>query len=81
MHVAFFPHEGLVSPPIEHVLPGISLQVLKELAGRLGIAFVSREMTADEFAACRRGISNQHAQLPAAGDPVQRPADRHRTTG
>jgi branched-subunit amino acid aminotransferase/4-amino-4-deoxychorismate lyase len=24
--------------------------VLKELAGRLGIAFTSREMTADEFA-------------------------------
>jgi branched-chain amino acid aminotransferase len=48
--VAYFPSEGLVSPPIEHVLPGISLQVLKELAGRLGIAFISREMTADEFA-------------------------------
>jgi branched-chain amino acid aminotransferase len=48
--VAYFPSEGLVSPPIEHVLPGISLQVLKELAGRLEISFISREMTADEFA-------------------------------
>ena len=47
--VAFFPNVGLVSPPIDQVLPGISLQVLTELAGRLGIAFTFRALTAEEF--------------------------------
>ena len=78
--VAFYPREGLVSPPIEHVLPGISLQVLKELAGRLGIAFVARELTADEFAAAS-GAADQHAQLPAAGNATERSADRHGKPG
>lgn len=41
---------GLVSPPIAGVLPGISLQVVTELANRLGIPFVNRELTAEEFA-------------------------------
>jgi branched-chain amino acid aminotransferase len=73
--VAFFPHEGLVSPPIEHVLPGISLQVLKELAGRLGIPFVARELTADEFAAAGEGFltSTPNCLLPATqlnGRPI-----------
>jgi branched-chain amino acid aminotransferase len=53
--VAHFPNEGLVSPPRSQVLPGISLQVLIELAGRLGISFVERQIregdlaTADEL--------------------------------
>ncbi len=73
--VAFYPREGLVSPPIEHVLPGISLQVLKELAGRLGIAFVARELTADEFAAASEGFltSTPNCLLPATqlnGRPI-----------
>ena len=38
--VAYFASEGLVSPPRSQVLPGISLQVLIELAGRLNIPFV-----------------------------------------
>jgi len=48
--VAYFDHEGLISPPISQVLPGISLQVIKELAGRLSIAFINRDISADEFA-------------------------------
>ncbi len=48
--VAFFRNEGLVSPPISQVLPGISLQVMTELAGRIGTAFVHRDLTPEEFA-------------------------------
>lgn len=40
---------GLVSPPIAGVLPGISLQVVTELANRLGIPFVNRKLTTEEF--------------------------------
>lgn len=46
--------EGLVSPPIEKVLPGISLEVIASLAGELGLPMVYRELlpadlaTADE---------------------------------
>jgi branched-chain amino acid aminotransferase len=73
--VAFYPREGLVSPPIEHVLPGISLQVLKELAGRLGIAFVAREIGSDEFATASEGFltSTPNYLLPATqlnGRPI-----------
>jgi branched-chain amino acid aminotransferase len=47
--VAYFRNEGLVSPPIEQVLPGISLQVVTELAGRLSVPFVHRDLTPEEF--------------------------------
>ncbi|HTQ40811.1 MAG TPA: aminotransferase class IV [Pirellulales bacterium] len=47
--VAWYAKEGLISPPIPQVLPGISLQVVTELAGRLGIPFVTRDLTPDEF--------------------------------
>jgi branched-subunit amino acid aminotransferase/4-amino-4-deoxychorismate lyase len=48
--LAYFEKEGLVSPPIADVLPGISLQVVSELAGRLGIPFSHRKMKPDELA-------------------------------
>jgi branched-chain amino acid aminotransferase len=47
--VAYFSQQGLVSPPIPQVLPGISLQVITELAGRLDIPFATREIAPDEF--------------------------------
>jgi branched-subunit amino acid aminotransferase/4-amino-4-deoxychorismate lyase len=42
-------HEGLSTPPEDHVLVGISLGVVHELAGRLGIPFMRRRMTPDEL--------------------------------
>jgi branched-subunit amino acid aminotransferase/4-amino-4-deoxychorismate lyase len=42
---------GLVSPPKERILPGVTVAVLEELAGRLGIAFSHRDLTADDVAA------------------------------
>lgn len=48
--LAYFPGEGLVSPPHEHILPGISVAVAKELAGRLGIPFGERALRPDDLA-------------------------------
>lgn len=48
--LAYFEKEGLVSPPIADVLPGISLQVVSELAGRLGIKFTHRKMLPEDLA-------------------------------
>jgi branched-subunit amino acid aminotransferase/4-amino-4-deoxychorismate lyase len=48
--IAFFSNEGLISPPILQVLPGISMQVVTELAGRLNIRFINRDLTPEEFA-------------------------------
>ena len=41
--------EGIISPRMEKVLPGVSVAVLKELAESNGIAFVERDLTLDEF--------------------------------
>jgi len=48
--LAYFPGEGLVSPPAEKVLRGISLAVVGELAHRLGIGFVQRPLRPEELA-------------------------------
>jgi branched-subunit amino acid aminotransferase/4-amino-4-deoxychorismate lyase len=47
--VAYYEGEGLVSPPASHALPGISLEVVKELGGRFSTAFVARDLTPEEF--------------------------------
>jgi branched-subunit amino acid aminotransferase/4-amino-4-deoxychorismate lyase len=41
--------EGLVSPPNEHILWGVSLSTVEELAGRLDIPFVARRVSVEEF--------------------------------
>ena len=38
----------IVSPPLESILDGISLKVVMELCGRLGIPFVQRSISLDE---------------------------------
>ena len=48
--LAYYEKEGLIAPPTADVLPGISLQVVSELAGRLGIAFAHRKMSPDDLA-------------------------------
>jgi branched-subunit amino acid aminotransferase/4-amino-4-deoxychorismate lyase len=41
--------EGLVSPPPEHILFGVSVHVVQELAARLGLPFITRPLTVDEL--------------------------------
>jgi branched-subunit amino acid aminotransferase/4-amino-4-deoxychorismate lyase len=41
--------EGLVSPPPDHILSGVSLGVVEELAAELGMPFVTRPLTVDEL--------------------------------
>lgn len=43
--------EGLSSPPDDHILVGISLGVVHELAGRLGIPFMRRRISVADLAA------------------------------
>ncbi|TWT74435.1 D-alanine aminotransferase [Posidoniimonas polymericola] len=44
-------HEGVISPPIEKVLPGVSVAVVRELADSLGTPFIERDLTIGEFRA------------------------------
>lgn len=41
--------EGLVSPPKEKILPGVSIAVIAELAGAVQIPFNHRDLTVDEL--------------------------------
>lgn len=47
--VAYFQDEGIVSPVIAKVLPGVSIAVLRELADAAGMPFLERDMTIEEF--------------------------------
>jgi branched-chain amino acid aminotransferase len=47
--VVYRPDEGLVSPPEERILAGVSLGVIKELAAVLNVPFVMRHLGVDEF--------------------------------
>ena len=47
--VIFREGEGLVSPPHDHILFGVSLGVVQELAATIDTPFVTRRLTADEF--------------------------------
>jgi branched-subunit amino acid aminotransferase/4-amino-4-deoxychorismate lyase len=42
--------EGLISPPAERILPGVTVAVVEELAGQHGIPFVHRELTPNDVA-------------------------------
>ena len=48
--VIYHTDDGLISPPREKVLPGISLAVLLALADELGVSHHERELTADDVA-------------------------------
>ncbi|QDU89969.1 D-alanine aminotransferase [Pirellulimonas nuda] len=67
--------EGIVSPVMAKVLPGVSVGVVRELASRLGTPFVERDMlpedlaTADEVWLCSTSV----CMLPATrfnGGPI-----------
>lgn len=42
--------EGLISPPKEHILPGVSVAVVAELAATLGLPLVHRDLRVDDVA-------------------------------
>lgn len=48
--IAYFPDRGLVTPQLAKVLPGVSQQVVFELARELGIPHVEQDLTPEEFA-------------------------------
>ncbi len=43
--------EGIVSPRLSQVLPGVSVAVLRELAEAVGVRFVERDISVEEFQA------------------------------
>ena len=49
--LVYYRDVGLVSPPKEMILPGVSAATVEELAGRLGIPFSFRSLTDDDVAA------------------------------
>lgn len=49
--LAYLPNEGLVSPPHDRILPGISVATAKGLAGELGIPFGERDLRTEDLRA------------------------------
>jgi branched-chain amino acid aminotransferase len=49
--LVYFRNEGLVSPPRERILPGVTVAVLEELAGSIGIPFSRRDLTVGDVTA------------------------------
>jgi branched-subunit amino acid aminotransferase/4-amino-4-deoxychorismate lyase len=41
--------EGFVSPPVDYILPGVSLGVVKELAQKLDVPFTMRPLTVEQL--------------------------------
>ncbi len=67
--LALYRGEGLVSPPLDTVLPGISLAVAGELAARLDIPLVYRHFGPDELASVDEALL---ASTPFCLLPVSR---------
>ena len=47
--VFFFPNEGLVTPPADSILPGISMATLEDLAKQAGYTWVQRPLRPEEI--------------------------------
>lgn len=47
--VVVFPQRQFVSPPLERILPGVSLAFLEELASQLGMHWSYRDLTVDKL--------------------------------
>ena len=76
----FTKQAGLISPPRESILPGVSVAVVEELAGKIGIPFLHRPLTvadvasADEVLLCSTspcvwGVSTLNGQPIGNGKP------------
>jgi branched-chain amino acid aminotransferase len=51
--LVYDPQVGLISPPRERILPGVTVAVISELAAQLAIPLVRRDLTVDEVASAR----------------------------
>ncbi len=54
--LVYYRDVGLVSPPKEMILPGVSAATVEELAGGLGIPFSFRSLTVDDVAAADEAL-------------------------
>lgn len=73
--VIFRRDEGLISPPKETILPGVSMAVVEELAVELGIPFLYRELTPQEVVTADEALltSTSPCAVPAVslnGEPI-----------
>ena len=66
---------GLVTPPAEKILPGISLAVLRWNWPRSWHRVERKRTDAAGPRRGRRGVSHQHLSVHVAGHAIQRPAD------
>jgi len=74
--IAFREAEGFVSPPLEKILPGVSVATLAELSAELGIPFVHRDLTVDDVLSSDEILlsSTSPCLIPVAsvnGQPIQ----------
>jgi branched-subunit amino acid aminotransferase/4-amino-4-deoxychorismate lyase len=78
--VVYHANRGLISPPKEHILPGVTVAVLEELATALKIAFSHHELTiadvsqADEVLLCSTSpcvwsVTRLNGQPISSGQP------------
>jgi branched-subunit amino acid aminotransferase/4-amino-4-deoxychorismate lyase len=77
--------EGFVSPPPEHILSGVSLAVVHELAANLGVPFIQRPLAVEELRSAEEVLltSTSVCLLPVVacdGRPIGngRPGPRYR---
>jgi branched-chain amino acid aminotransferase len=65
--VAYFADGGLISPPLEKILPGITLQVTEELARRAGLPFEYRDLHVEDLLSADEILltSTPYGLLPA----------------
>jgi branched-subunit amino acid aminotransferase/4-amino-4-deoxychorismate lyase len=73
--LAYLPDEGLISPPHDRILPGISVATAKGLAGELGIPFGERDLQTEDLRAASELLltSTSPCVLPVTrldGNPV-----------
>jgi branched-subunit amino acid aminotransferase/4-amino-4-deoxychorismate lyase len=47
--IAYFEGMGLVSPPVESILPGVSLAAVERLAGKVGYNFTYDTLAAEDL--------------------------------
>ena len=67
--------EGLVSPPPEHILFGVSVHVVQELAAKIDVPFITRLLTMDELRSANEAMltSTSVCMLPIVecdGQPI-----------
>jgi branched-subunit amino acid aminotransferase/4-amino-4-deoxychorismate lyase len=73
--VVFCKGEGLISPPADHILYGVSLSVVEKLAAKINVPFITRRLTVDEFCTADEALitSTSICALPITeceGNPI-----------